>query len=231
MRVFHGSYTEIDKIDLAKCQANKDFGRGFYVTKLRKQAETWADIIGGIHDKPGVVTEFKFHERAFVDDTYKTLRFTGYNEEWVDFVILNRNRETPEQKHDYDIVEGPIADDRVSRRIDDYLDGIISKLDFLDELKHNEDNHQICFCTLKSLQMLEKIDTKPSRFITDITELVIQSLMAKLSVDEEKAADIFYDSNAFLELSDKSSRLYEKPWTAIYEMLEMELVSNGKFVV
>jgi len=46
MQVFHGSYTEIESVDLSKCQANKDFGRGFYVTKFRKQAEEWAEIIG-----------------------------------------------------------------------------------------------------------------------------------------------------------------------------------------
>ena len=39
MEVFHGSYTEIESIDLSKCQANKDFGKGFYVTKFLKQAE------------------------------------------------------------------------------------------------------------------------------------------------------------------------------------------------
>jgi hypothetical protein len=27
MKVFHGSYTEIESVDLSKCQANKDFGR------------------------------------------------------------------------------------------------------------------------------------------------------------------------------------------------------------
>jgi len=42
MKVYHGSYTEIDVIDLSLCKTGKDFGRGFYVTKLRKQAEEFA---------------------------------------------------------------------------------------------------------------------------------------------------------------------------------------------
>jgi hypothetical protein len=223
MRVYHGSYTGIDRIDLSKCQSNKDFGRGFYVTKLRKQAEAWADIIGSIHDKQGVVSEFIFYERAFTDDKYKTLRFEDYNEAWLDFVILNRNRETAEQKHDYDMIEGPIADDRISRRIDDYLAGKISKQDFFEELKHNEDNHQICFCTLKSLQMLEKTDTRPSRLITDISEPVIENLMTDAHTDEEKAADMYYGSTVFSKLSDESTGFYQKPWQEIYEMLKTEL--------
>jgi Protein of unknown function (DUF3990) len=35
MRVYHGSFIEIIEIDLSKCEKNKDFGQGFYVTKNR----------------------------------------------------------------------------------------------------------------------------------------------------------------------------------------------------
>jgi len=35
MLVFHGSDIRIDKIDLAKSEFYKDFGRGFYVTNIR----------------------------------------------------------------------------------------------------------------------------------------------------------------------------------------------------
>jgi len=30
--MYHGSYTEIDVIDLSLCETGKDFGQGFYVT-------------------------------------------------------------------------------------------------------------------------------------------------------------------------------------------------------
>jgi len=30
MRVYHGSYIKVDKIDLSKSMPNKDFGKGFY---------------------------------------------------------------------------------------------------------------------------------------------------------------------------------------------------------
>ncbi len=29
MKVYHGSYTAIDEIDLSKAEENRDFGRGF----------------------------------------------------------------------------------------------------------------------------------------------------------------------------------------------------------
>ena len=38
MLLFHGSYTPVEKIDLSMCSADKDFGKGFYVTALREQA-------------------------------------------------------------------------------------------------------------------------------------------------------------------------------------------------
>jgi len=62
--------------------------------------------------------------------------------------------ENPEQKHDYGIIEGPVADDKVQRRINRCLEGEISREDFFEQLtKHPEPSHQICFCTVNSLRM------------------------------------------------------------------------------
>ena len=46
MRVFHGSYIKIDTIELSKCEIGKDFGQGFYVTKIKEQAIFWAERRG-----------------------------------------------------------------------------------------------------------------------------------------------------------------------------------------
>jgi hypothetical protein len=42
MKVYHGSYTAIDTIDFSFCRKRRDFGEGFYVTKILSQAEYWA---------------------------------------------------------------------------------------------------------------------------------------------------------------------------------------------
>lgn len=42
MILYHGSNTDIDKINLSKCKPNKDFGKGFYLTTLKGQAERMA---------------------------------------------------------------------------------------------------------------------------------------------------------------------------------------------
>ena len=224
MQVFHGSYTEIESVDLSKCQSNKDFGRGFYVTKLRKQAEEWAEIIGKVNNAVGVVTEYTFYERAFTEESLKTLRFYEYNDEWFDFIILNRNLENPEQKHDYDIIEGPVADDKVQRRINRYLEGEISREDFFEQLtKYPEPSHQICFCTINSLRMLKKTNNKAIIKIEDISELIVEKLVIDFDFDEQIATDKFFSSNTFSILSDTETKLYEKSWTEIYELLLSEL--------
>ena len=224
MQVFHGSFTEIESVDLDKCQANKDFGKGFYVTKFRKQAEEWAEIIGKVHGTIGVVTEFTFYERAFSEQSLKVLRFSEYNNEWFDFIILNRDLETSEQKHDYDIIEGPVADDKVQRRINKFLEGEISREDFFEQLtKYPELSHQICFCTVNALRMLKKSNHKPIIKIEDISEQIVEKLVIDFNLDEKTAADTFFSSNTLAKLADTSNHTYEKDWSEIYQLLLAEL--------
>jgi len=222
MRVYHGGYVKIDEIDLSKCLPNKDFGRGFYVTKFRRHAEAWAKTIGARHKTEGVVTEFEFYDEGFASSICKIKRFENYDEQWLDFVVTNRDKKSA-IVHDYDIVEGPVADDKIQNRIDAYLEGKISKAAFLEELKYHEPTHQICFCTFNSLQTLDYAEKTPRRSVTDISEPLIAALMLDRKVNETEAADIFFTSKTFAGLSDATTGLNLKPWSEIYEMLKEEL--------
>ena len=42
MILYHGSYTWFDRIDPGKGRKYKDFGQGFYTTKIESQAQQWA---------------------------------------------------------------------------------------------------------------------------------------------------------------------------------------------
>jgi len=224
MKVYHGSYIKIDYIDLAQCRPNRDFGRGFYVTKFLHHAKTWSVIIGRRYNTQGVVSEFEYVESAFVRSICKIKQFEDYNEEWLDFVVMNRDANSPEPAHDYDIVEGPVADDKVQNRIEEYLTGKVSKTDFLEELKYHETTHQICFCTLNSLQAIDcRLGVGVHRYIVDISEPIIENLMLDLNIDEEKATDLFYTSKTFVQLADEKTELYKKVWQEIYEFLKIEL--------
>jgi hypothetical protein len=208
---------------LAKGRNNLDFGKGFYVTSIRSQAESWAVRAGRFHKTDGIVSEFEFYENAFEHYDLKVLRFSGYTEDWLDFVVLNRDPKSSIQAHDYDIVEGPVANDDVADRINDYLAEYISKADFLKELAIHKPTHQICLCTVRSLQMIEPIDKKYYVNVKHISRQIIEILITEQKLDKYAAADMLYNSDFFSKLSDRTTDLYKKPWTEIYDMLKTEL--------
>jgi len=223
MEVYHGSYTEINEIDFTFCQVGRDFGQGFYVTRFRHHAENWAKRKSRFKHN-GFITEYEFYYSELVARKCKIKQFEIYNEEWLDFVVLNRNDKNPIPAHDYDIVEGPVADDKVQNRIVDYLNGEITKTDFLEELKWHEETHQICFCTVASLQFLKHLDNGKmvSKFL-HIGEPIVEKLVKDFSFDEKTATEKFFSSNTFSKLADDSNKLYEKDWTEIYNLLLSEL--------
>ena len=228
MRVFHGSDTYINVIRLEKCKPNKDFGRGFYVTKLAEQAQDMADRVSRWSDQKSAITEFEFDENAFDDEDINALRFDVYDERWLDFIILNRNKSTRKNIHEYDLVEGPVADDAVAIRIDAFLDGLITKPDFLEELKFkHHTSHQIAFCTLASLQMLEWVNKKTDTFLLGIDDAIIQSLVNDKGISEKKALDIYFSSNTYKQLSDEAAGLFPESWEEVYDLLKQEMAKNG----
>ena len=221
MKVYHGSYTEVSVVDLSKCELGKDFGRAFYVTKIRQQAEFWAKRKGRLNNCDGFVTEYNFYENAFEKYNLKVLRFDGYNEDWLDFVIENRRPDAP--MHDYDIVEGPVANDDIAQRIFVYLASEISKNDFLEELKFKYNpSHQIAFCTLASLRMLEWVNQKSDLYMINIDDAVTQSLVKDFGMSEEKAVDFYFASGTYQKLTDETTNLYKQSWESIYNLVKQE---------
>jgi len=224
MKVYHGSDVKIETIDLSKCRVGTDFGRGFYVTKFLKQAEDIAARVASWHDTMPVVTEFEFNEYAFEDKDFSVLRFDGYNDEWLDFIVKNRASITSKPMHKYDIVEGPVANDDVAARIYDYLSGDVTKAKFIEELRFKKPMHQICFCTTASLQMLLSVANKNDSIILQMEDLLVEQLMLDNQIDETQATDIFYNSETFTQLANETTELYKRRWQEIYEMLKKELM-------
>ena len=222
MKLYHGSYTKIEEIDLTKAKPFKDFGKGFYATKLYKQAEVWATRFKNERATEGYIIEFDFNEYAYEDQDISVLKFEYYSEEWFDFVI--QNRQNIINIHNYDIIEGPVADDRIQTRIDEYLSGAISRQDFFNDLKWHKETHQICFCTVASLVFLQKTSDRKIIFsLLHISEPVIENLIIDFSFDEETATEQFFTSQTFVKLTDISTKLYLKDWKEIYKMLLTEL--------
>ena len=90
-------------------------------------------------------------------------------------------------------------------------------------LTHHEETHQICFCTLNSLQTIDRIDDTPTYDIVMISEPVIEKIMTDYHFDEEKATNLFFESETCRKLSDTETKLFEKNWIEIYQLLMSEL--------
>jgi len=224
MKVYHGSFVAIEEIDLNYCEVGKDFGKGFYVTKLLEQAKTWATRKGKEKEKrtESVVAEFEFDEDICRVMKLKMLYFEDYNDDWFDFVILNRKNLKERQAHDYDIIEGPVADDRINRQIDEYIDGVISKEQFLNDLIYYP-SHQMCFCTVQSLQALSLSKGRIDSAMYHIDSDVIFALIKDYGITELEATDVYYTSKTYIKLTDETTKLYKKQWTEIYDLLKIEL--------
>jgi len=128
--------------------------------------------------------------------------------------------------HDYDIVEGPVANDDIAQRIFVYLNGKISKEDFLEELKFKyQPSHQIAFCTMLSLQMLEWVNKKTDLSSLGIDDIIIQTLIKENNISEKDAIDLYFSSKTYKQLTDETANLFDKSWEEIYELLKQELSS------
>lgn len=141
MELYHGSTVIVEKPEIRIEKYNKDFYFGFYCTVLEEQAIRWATRFG-----EGIVNVYDY----MPNDSLNTLKFDEMCEEWLDFVVACRNG-TP---HDYDIVEGPMADDTIYNYIQEFLDGKISREAFWALVKFKYPTPQICFNTQKALETL-----------------------------------------------------------------------------
>ena len=101
MILYHGSKEVVEYPEIRKARFNKDFYFGFYCTNIEKQAERWAIRYG----KKGYINKYEYTENQRLN----ILKFDKMTEEWLDFIISCRKG----QAHQYDIVEGPMADDTI----------------------------------------------------------------------------------------------------------------------
>lgn len=142
--LYHGSNVEIS-MPLAKVgRKNLDFGRGFYLTSIRKQASDWANLVAmrkGRNAK-GVVSVFQFNKTKAIEDGYRFLIFESYNIEWLEYVVACRKGKNVYAK--FDVVEGGVANDSVIDTVEDYEKGIITAEQALGQLSYKKVNHQIC---------------------------------------------------------------------------------------
>lgn len=143
MIIYHGSNTIVQEPKIIVDGYYKDFGYGFYCTELEKQAKRLALT----KRKKHIVNKYNYKP----DDSLNICEFEQMTEEWLDFVVDCRRG----IEHNYDIVEGPMADDTIWDYIEDYAAGLISREAFWVLVKFKYPTHQITFCSQKAISTLK----------------------------------------------------------------------------
>lgn len=130
--LYHGSTEKVTMPDLQKCKDGKDFGRGFYLTTDKEQAEKFVktsirkkilrhEIPDGT--KSGYVSAFLFHRNPKLN----IFEFKKTDEMWLHCICSHRLKgffpELLQKYKKYDIIAGKIANDRTNPTITLYLAG------------------------------------------------------------------------------------------------------------
>ena len=142
MIVYHGSKMIVESPEIRIQKYNKDFYFGFYCTQFPEQAVRWATRFNGA----GYLNEYIYT----LNDSLKVKSFSEMTEEWLDFIVSCRMGHT----HDYDIVEGPMANDTIFNYVQNFVDGKISREAFWALARFKKPTHQISFHTEQALAAL-----------------------------------------------------------------------------
>ena len=152
MTLYHGSLEIIENPAILEPNRTMDYGKGFYTTTSKEQADKWViRKLTSANKTKGFTNIYSFDENSL--SSLKVLRFETANEEWLDFVMANRTNK--DFFHDFDIVFGPVANDRVYAAFALYEDGMIDKQSLIKELKAFKLADQILFHTEKALEYIK----------------------------------------------------------------------------
>lgn len=157
MNLYHGSLGIVKYPKIRQPSRTLDYGNGFYTTTSFEQAEDWVRRRVNEYQAPkGFVNVYEFDPEAL--GLCKSLVFNEPTEEWVDFVMKNRTQIG--FTHDYDIVYGPVANDRVYAAFALLEGGVLNKQELIRELKTYRLVDQYLFHTEAALGFLTFVDGK-----------------------------------------------------------------------
>lgn len=158
MLLYHGSNIEVTNPQIIESDRRLDFGKGFYLTSSYAQAKRWAELtVKRRGTGKEVVSVFEFDDSSASE--LKILHFTQAQKEWLEYVTMNRkNQNIPND--DYDIVIGPVANDRTMPVISLYFSGIYDTEETIKRLMPQKLCDQYTFRTEKAIQKLKFLEVK-----------------------------------------------------------------------
>lgn len=140
--------------DVAFSRRAVDFGRGFYLTSFEDQAMRWARRKSMRSHGSPILNAYDCNTQLLGGFKLKT--FEVYDREWLDFVCACRR--ATGAVHDYDIVIGPVADDRVFEAVNMYFQELWDAQTTIDALAFYECNDQFCFVSQQAIDELLSFD-------------------------------------------------------------------------
>lgn len=156
MRLYHGSIVTVRKPSLRPGRKNADFGKGFYTTSQFEQAERWAHIKKErLEANRAVVSVYEFDESLLDSQHFNIRHFIGADEPWLYFVTDCRKS----RGHEYDIVMGPVANDKVFTTVNLFESGVLSAEAAILQLKAYKTYDQLSFHTEKVLTQLHFVES------------------------------------------------------------------------
>lgn len=158
MLLYHGSNVEVSNPQILESDRRLDFGKGFYLTSSYEQAKRWAELtVKRRETGKAIVSVFVFDDASVSD--LKLLHFTQSQKEWLEYVALNRkNQVIPND--DYDIVIGPVANDRTMPVISMYFAGIYDIEETIKRLMPQKLCDQYTFRTENAIKKLKFLEVK-----------------------------------------------------------------------
>lgn len=158
IRLYHGSTVTVRKPSLRPGRPNADFGKGFYTTSSYEQAVRWAHIKQEREEaERAVVSVYEFDETLLDSAELNVRRFTGADEPWLYFVTDCRKS----RGHDYDLVQGPVANDKVFTTVNLFESGVLSAEAAILQLKAYKTYDQLSFHTqgvISKLKFVESVE-------------------------------------------------------------------------
>jgi len=157
MKIYHGSIDKVETPEIRESNRTLDYGRGFYTTTSYEQAESWVRRrMGEKKVTLGYISVYEFDEMAL--QNLNVLVFDSPSDEWVEFVMKNRTQKG--YLHKYDLVYGPVANDKVYAAFALYEGGLLDKKTLISELKAYTLVDQYLFHTSESLQYIKFVEAK-----------------------------------------------------------------------
>jgi hypothetical protein len=164
MKLYHGSLVKVEAPKVIKPATSRtvDFGNGFYTTTDFEQAERWTKIRQRRDGQQGgFVSIYETDDDLLQKTDLNCLVFPSATLEWLNFVVANRGL-TPLQ-HNYDIVAGPVANDKVYTTLALFEMEQLDTEETIKRLKTYNLVNQILFHMEKSLLELHYVESRTVR--------------------------------------------------------------------